>query len=87
MLDENLAKYKAELSAENQNKKGDDFDFQEQEKTLKERLETMSTMAQKIDEDNQNLIKKNQELRIEFLSQENDRELLLKQIIYHKKIN
>jgi hypothetical protein len=29
MLDENLAKYKAELSAENQNKKGDDFDFQE----------------------------------------------------------
>jgi dTDP-4-amino-4,6-dideoxygalactose transaminase len=27
MLDENLAKYKAELSAENQNKKGDDFDF------------------------------------------------------------
>lgn len=44
-------------------------------------------MAQKIDEDNQNLIKKNQELRIEFLSQENDRELLLKQIIYHKKIN
>ena len=27
MLDENLAKYKAELSAESQNKKGDDFDF------------------------------------------------------------
>lgn len=86
-LDDNLAKYKAELNAENQNKKGDDFDFQEQEKTLKDRLETMSSMAQKIDEDNQNLTKKNQELRIEFLSQENDRELLLKQIIFHKKIN
>jgi len=56
------------LNAENQNKKGDDFDFQEQEKTLKDRLETMSSMAQKIDEDNQNLTKKNQELRIEFLS-------------------
>jgi len=28
----------------------------------------MSTMAQKIDEDNQKLIKKNQELKIEFLS-------------------
>ncbi len=51
-LDDNLAKYKAELSAENHNKKGNDFDFQEQEKTLKDRLETMSNMAQKIDEDN-----------------------------------
>ena len=44
-------------------------------------------MAQKIDEDNQNLIKKNQELKIEFLSQENDRDLLLKQLIFHKKAN
>ena len=51
-LDADLEKYKAELSAENQNQKGDDFDFKEQEKTLKDRLETMSTMAQKIDEDN-----------------------------------
>ena len=45
----------------------------------------MSQMAQKIDEDNQILMKKNQELKIQYLSQENDRELLLQQIIHYKK--
>lgn len=30
-------------------------------------------------------MRKNQELKIQFLTQENDRELLVKQIIYHKK--
>jgi hypothetical protein len=38
----------------------------------------MSMMAQKIDEDNQSLMKKNQEQRIQFLSQENDRDLLIR---------
>jgi len=30
-------------------------------------------------------MKKNQDLKIEFLSQENDRDLLIRQIIYNKK--
>ena len=30
-------------------------------------------------------MRKNQELKIQFLTQENDRELLVKQIIYQKK--
>lgn len=30
-------------------------------------------------------MKKNQELKIEYLSQENDRDLLLKQLIFQKK--
>lgn len=31
------------------------------------------------------MMKKNQELKIEYLSQENDRDLLLKQLIFQKK--
>ena len=45
----------------------------------------MTQVAQKIDDDNRVLMKKNGELKIQFLSQENDRELLLKQLIYQKK--
>lgn len=44
-------------------------------------------MAQKIDDDNKLLQLKNQELKIEFASQEDDRDLLLRQLIYHKKEN
>ena len=38
----------------------------------------MTQIAQKIDNENRELIKRNAELKIEFKSQENDRELLLK---------
>ena len=47
----------------------------------------MTQIAQKIDNENRELIKRNAELKIEFKSQENDRELLLKQIIFQKKEN
>lgn len=47
----------------------------------------MTTMAQKIDDDNRKLMKKNGELKIQYLSQMDDRDLLLKQIIFHKKEN
>ena len=45
----------------------------------------MTQVAQKIDDDNRVLMKKYQELKIQYLSQENDSDLLLRQIIYHKK--
>ena len=44
-------------------------------------------MAQKIDDDNKSLQLKNQELKIQFASQEDDRDLLLRQLIYYKKEN
>lgn len=47
----------------------------------------MTLIAQRIDNENRDLIKKNAELNIEFKSQEKDRELLIKQIIQQKKIN
>ena len=47
----------------------------------------MTSVAQRIDDDNRVLMKKNQELKIQFLSQDNDKDLLLRQLIYHKKEN
>jgi len=47
----------------------------------------MTTMAQKIDDDNRKLMQKHSELKIQYLSQSDDRDLLLKQIIFHKKEN
>jgi len=44
-------------------------------------------VAQKIDDDNKLLQLKNQELKIQFASQEDDRDLLLRQLIYYKKEN
>jgi len=42
----------------------------------------MTQIAQRIDDENRALMKKNAELKIEYLSQENDRDLLLKQLIF-----
>ncbi len=56
-------------------------DFKQREKELMENLETMTLIAQRIDNENRELISKNAELNIEFKSQEKDRELLIRQII------
>lgn len=45
----------------------------------------MTQVAQNIDDDNRVLTKKNQELKIQYLSQENDRDLLLRELIHQKK--
>lgn len=84
-LDENLKLYKEGLEKANAKRKDNEFDPTEKDRSNRETLETMSSMAQKIDEDNQQLMKRNQELKIQYMSQENDREMLIKQIIYHKK--
>ena len=58
-LDRNLARHKQELLEENNRLQEHDVDFTKTEKTLKERLETMTKMAQQIDEDNRKLMKRN----------------------------
>lgn len=45
----------------------------------------MTQIAQRIDDENRTLMKKNAELKIQYMSQENDRDLLLKQLIVQKK--
>ena len=84
-LDQKLEDIKQQLKSETEKKKEDQYDFKEKEKELNEHLETMTQIAQKIDDENRGLMKKNGELKIQYLSQENDRDLLLKQLIVQKK--
>lgn len=73
---------------EEKDKTGENInDFKQRQKELKENLETMTQIAQRIDNENINLIKKNSELSIEFKLQAKDKDLLIKQIIQQKKIN
>lgn len=84
-LDKKLDDIKLQLKHEHDRKKDDNYDYKEREKELNGHLETMTQIAQRIDEENRALMKKNGELRIEYLSQENDRDLLLRQLITQKK--
>ena len=69
---------KEQIRREEEKKKDNQYDYKQKEKELNEHLDTMTQVAQKIDDDNRVLMKKHGELKIQFLSQENDRELLLK---------
>ena len=84
-LDQKLEDIKSQLKAEHDRKQEDNYDFKEREKELNDHLETMTQIAQRIDDENRALMKRNAELKIEYLSQENDRDLLLKQLIFQKK--
>jgi hypothetical protein len=65
-LDQNLEVYRENLKAEEEKYKRRN-ESQEKDKSNKETLEMMSMMAQKIDEDNQELMRKNQDLKIQYL--------------------
>lgn len=53
-------------------------DFKERENELTEHLELITNIAQRIDSENRALQKKNAELNIEYISQDKDRDLLVK---------
>lgn len=48
--------------------KDNQYNFKQKEKELKEHLETMTQVAQKIDDDNKMLLKKNEELKIQYMA-------------------
>ncbi len=76
-LDRKLDEIKGQLKAQQSKKQENNYDFKQREKELNEHLDTMTQIAQRIDDENRALMKKNAELKIEYLSQENDRDLLL----------
>lgn len=76
-----------EIDKEKEKTGANTADFKQREKELKGELEAMTQIAQKIDNENVNLMKKNSELNIEFKSQAKDKDLLIKQIIQQKKLN
>jgi hypothetical protein len=47
----------------------------------------ITNIAQRINDENRNLRKKNEELKSQYKAQENDRELLVKQLVLQKKEN
>ena len=55
------------------------------EKKLKQRLENMTLMAQRLDKQNRKLKDEELNLKIEFYSQDKDSDLLCKQLLYYKK--
>ena len=67
-FDEKISEIKVQLRKEEEKKKDNQYDYKQKEKELNEHLETMTQVAQKIDDDNRVLMKKNQELKIQFLS-------------------
>lgn len=68
--------------------KGDQAaDLKERENEMQHNLELITNIAQRIDNENRLLIKKNAEYKQEFKTQENDRELLVRQLVMQKKEN
>ena len=78
-------------------KKDNQYNFKQKEKELQEHLETMTQVAQKIDDDNRAIYKRYEALKVHLegknkekangatVASEDDRDLLLKQLFYHKK--
>jgi hypothetical protein len=58
-----------------------------QEQEYRRKLELITNIAQRIDNENRDLRKKNRELKTEYKAQVNDRELLVKQLVLQKKEN
>ena len=85
VLDTRLEEIKRQIRDEKAKKGENQADFKEREKELNEHLETMTTIAQKIDFQNRDLMKKNVEVQIQVRSQEQDREILLQQLLWEKK--
>lgn len=56
-------------------------DLKEKENEMQHNLELITSIAQRIDNENRLLIKKNAELKAEYKAQENDRELLVRQLV------
>lgn len=68
--------------------KGDqEGDLKERENEMQHNLELITSIAQRIDNENRLLIKRNAELKADFKAQENDRELLVRQLVMQKKEN
>ena len=68
-LDRKLDDIKGQMRAENSKKQeAGCYDWKERERELNEHLETMTQIAQRIDDENRALMKKNGELKIEYLS-------------------
>lgn len=82
-----LNKLKAEIENSKSSKGMSKEELKDRENQLNQHLEVITNIAQRIENENRTLMKKNSELKKEYQNQENDRELLLKQLVMLKKEN
>lgn len=82
-----LAKMKKKMEERKTSKGDSGADQKEREAELQHHLELITNIAQRIDNENRTLLKKNQELRSEYRAQEQERGMLVKQLVLQKKEN
>jgi chromosome segregation ATPase len=82
-----LNKLKAEIENSKSSKGMSKEELKDRENQLNQHLEVITNIAQRIENENRTLMKKNSELKKDYQNQENDRELLLKQLVMLKKEN
>jgi len=73
-----------QFEEENEKQAKRDQDFLEKENKLMSELEWIKGIAQKIDVENHYLVKRYNELKVEYQTQENDRQMLLKEVVLQK---
>lgn len=73
-----LAKMKKKMEERKSSKGDSGADQKEREAELQHHLELITNIAQRIDNENRTLLKKNQELRSEYRAQEQERGMLVK---------
>ena len=84
-LDAAFTTHEQELRADSLKKMQNDEDPLVREQSLNQNLEIMTHMAQQLDKEHRKLKKQEQKLKIQYSSQANDSDLLLKQIVYYRK--
>lgn len=82
-----LNKLKSDIENSKSTKGYSTEELKDRENQLNQHLEVITNIAQRIENENRALMKKNNELKKEYQNQENDRELLLKQLVMLKKEN
>ena len=82
-----MTELKKELEDERRKKGVDSGNFEEKQNRLIRELELIKATTEVIEAKNKQLAEENNRLKLEFKSQENDRELLLRQLVAKKKEN
>ncbi|CAD8195975.1 unnamed protein product [Paramecium octaurelia] len=78
---------KKQFQEEREKKGQNDKEYIQKENQLISELEWIKRIAQKIDDENHQLMQKYKELKVEYQTQERDREMLMKELIIKKKEN
>ena len=82
-----IMKLKKDFEQRKLNKDDQEGDLKERETEMQHELELITSMAQRIDNENRQLIRKNGELKQNFNQQEEDREKLVRELVEQKAKN